>query len=306
MAWRKLGLVYCPGGEQPWARTNAIFPTAELIAPDRLRVYITCLDENMFGQGGYVDLDAHDPLRVLDVARDPVLRLGEIGDFDDAGANPFAVVTFGGRKLMYYQGWQRTLRAPFQVFTGLAYGEPDGGFAKWARTPVLERTHAEPHMRGAPCLLADGDRLLMWYVASDRWSERRGELVYHVVIRHAVSRDGVRWEAHPEICLAPEGEEYAIGRPSVIHEGGRYRMWYSIRSLVEPYRIGYAESEDGLRWTRRDEQAGITRSAEGWDSEMICYPNVVRVGDRLLMFYNGNRHGASGFGCAEWTDGPAR
>ena len=32
---------------------------------------------------------------------------------------------------------------------------------------------------------------------------------------------------------------------------------------------------------------------------MICYPQVVRVDDRLLMFYNGNQHGASGFGYAE-------
>jgi hypothetical protein len=31
---------------------------------------------------------------------------------------------------------------------------------------------------------------------------------------------------------------------------------------------------------------------------MICYPAVVDVNGRRLMFYNGNRHGATGFGVA--------
>jgi hypothetical protein len=76
-------------------------------------------------------------------------------------------------------------------------------------------------------------------------------------------------------------------------------MWYSIRSHSRPYRIGYAESGDGLQWERRDDEAGIEASASGWDSEMICYAAVIDVNGRRLMFYNGNRHGATGFGVAE-------
>jgi len=302
MGWRKLGMVYTPTGALPWARTNAAFPTADLRDPDTLRVYVTGLDEQLFGRGGYVDLDPADPTRVIAVGEAPVLDIGAIGDFDDAGANPFAVIDFRGRKLMYYQGWQRTLRAPLQIFTGLAYERADGRFEKWARVPVLERTHEEPHIRGAPCLIRDGDRLLLWYVASGSWTPRDGQLYYHVVIRHAVSTDGVAWDVHPDICLEPGPGEYAVGRPWVIRDGERFRMWYSIRAFDQPYRLGYAESADGVAWTRLDDQVGVVRSAEGWDSEMICFPNLVRVGERLLMFYNGNRHGASGFGCAEWID----
>lgn len=302
MAWRKLGMVYRPAGDRPWALTHAIFPTTDLRGPDRLRVYITCLDADSFGRGGYVDLDPADPLRVLDVGQEPVLDIGEIGDFDDAGANPFAVVPFKGRRLMFYQGWQRTLRSPLQAFTGLAFEGADGRFERWARVPVLERTHEEPHIRGAPCVISDGERLRLWYVASSHWTPRDGGLFYHCVIRHAVSDDGVTWTVHPHVCLEPSGADYAVGRPWVVHEAGRYRMWYSIRSFDQPYRIGYAESEDGVRWDRQDDRAGIDRSPEGWDSEMICFPNVIRVGERLLLFYNGNRHGASGFGCAEWID----
>jgi hypothetical protein len=75
-------------------------------------------------------------------------------------------------------------------------------------------------------------------------------------------------------------------------------MWYSIRSRTRPYRLGYAESADGLQWTRHDAEVGLARSPAGWDSEMVCYPAVIDVRGRRLLFYNGNRHGATGFGVA--------
>jgi len=302
MGWRKLGWVFNTPGDAPWTLTNAIYPTADVRGPNSLRVYYTTLDAQQFGQGGYVDLDPADPRRVLDVSPVPVLTLGEIGDFDDSGANPSCVIDFGGRKMMYYLGWQRTVRAPYQTFTGLAFERPDGAFEKWRRVPVLERTDEEPHIRGAPSVIRDGERLLMWYISSSRWTRRDDGLHYHVLIRHAVSTDGIRWAVDPHICVAPAEGEYAIGRPSVIREDGLYRMWYSIRAHERPYVIGYAESEDGVHWTRRDEAVGLHTSEAGWDSEMICFPNVIRVGGQLMMFYNGNRHGASGFGCAVWED----
>ncbi|MBW8813998.1 MAG: hypothetical protein JF588_11290 [Caulobacterales bacterium] len=301
MAWRKLGLVYRPPGTAAWALTNAAYPTAEVVAEDRLRIYFTSLDANNFGRGGWLEVDPTDPCRVLELCDGPILDIGDPGDFDDCGANPFSVLTFQGRRLMYYQGWQRGLRTPFAAFTGLAVGDAAGRFTKWARVPILDRTDEEPHIRGAPCVLDCGDHLRMWYVASSRWSEGPAGLHYFVTIRHATSTDGITWTTTPGPCLTPEDDEYAVGRPWVVRDGALFRMWYAIRSLNRPYAIGYAESDDGLTWRRQDDRAGIARSAEGWDSEMICFPNVVDAGGRRLLFYNGNRHGASGFGCAEWV-----
>src|SRR5260221_370189 len=139
-------------------------------------------------------------------------------------------------------------------------------------------------------------------LAGTRWSMRDGVAGYRVVVRTAVSDDGLRWDGETRVSVEPEGEDYAIGRPCVVRDGGLYRMWYSIRSFVRPYRIGYAESRDGVSWTRLDDDAGIGRSDQGWDSEMICFPYVVDAGDRRYLFYNGNRHGATGFGVAEWVE----
>ena len=95
--------------------------------------------------------------------------------------------------------------------------------------------------------------------------------------------------------------EYAISRPSVIRTAkGIYRMWYSYRAQanVATYRIGYAESNDGLKWVRMDEASGIDVSASDWDSEMICYPRVFEHKGQLFMLYNGNGYGKTGFGLA--------
>src|SRR5436309_8823016 len=86
--WRKLGLVWRPGGGRWWARAYAHMPTPELIDERTLRVYFAALDDAKFGRPGWVDLDARDPTRVLREAEEPLLDLGEPGTFDDSGVVP--------------------------------------------------------------------------------------------------------------------------------------------------------------------------------------------------------------------------
>jgi hypothetical protein len=73
-------------------------------------------------------------------------------------------------------------------------------------------------------------------------------------------------------------------------------MWYCYRGTA--YRLGYAESADGIAWARKDEEVGIDISPSGWDSEMLAYPWVLRHGNAMYMFYNGNSYGKSGVGLA--------
>jgi hypothetical protein len=76
-------------------------------------------------------------------------------------------------------------------------------------------------------------------------------------------------------------------------------MWYSYSGYKgKAYRIGYAESEDGIRWTRKDDAVGIDVSESGWDSEMIAYPFVFEHKGKKYMLYNGNSFGKDGFGYA--------
>ena len=82
----------------------------------------------------------------------------------------------------------------------------------------------------------------------------------------------------------------------MVIEDGLWRMWFSYKST--DYRIGYAESRDGLAWERLDHLAGIDVSPSGFDSEMVEYGAVVRHDGRQFMFYNGNNYGVEGIGLA--------
>jgi hypothetical protein len=92
--------------------------------------------------------------------------------------------------------------------------------------------------------------------------------------------------------------EVAIGRPCVLKDGDVYKMWYSYRGDTFGYRIGYAESSDGLNWSRLDEEAGLERSQSGWDSATTAYPTVFDHGGHRYMLYCGNDYSKGGFGLA--------
>jgi hypothetical protein len=301
MAWVRLGRVYVPDGSQSWSREYASFPTVEDLPDGNLRIYFTSLDAGRCGSTGCVDVAFDDPTRIIQGPREPVLTCGAMGDFDECGANAFSVVADGSRRLLYYQGWQLTTRAPYLVFTGLAMAQQqDMPFRKLGRVPVMDRTEDEPYMRCSPYVIRDGDGFRMWYVSCTGWTNRDGAPQYFTQIRTASSKDGVAW-GDGRVCLTPSDPEYALGRPCVLRGGDGYRMWFSIRSNAEPYRLGYAESRDGFSWTRLDHGEHVIRAAaSGWDSEMVCYPFVIEREGRRLLFYNGNRHGATGFGVAEW------
>jgi hypothetical protein len=199
---------------------------------------------------------------------------------------------------MYYIGWQRSRRVPYLLFAGVA-GSADGErFERVSRAPVLDRTDAEPYLRSATSVLPTDGGYRAWYVSATGWTTVSGEPYPRYVVRTAESADGLVWSGGGPVCIDLAGDEFGIGRPWVVRDPDRFRMWYSIRSRSRPYRIGYAESADGLQWERQDDRAGIAASSAGWDSEMICYAAVIDAGGRRLMFYNGNCHGATGFGVA--------
>ena len=300
MKWIKKGLIYCPTGDLWWAKTHAYVPTAEVL-DDCIRVYFASWDDDRYGRIGFVDLDIDDPSKILRETPDPILGIGVPGTFDGCGVTPSCVVSVGGVEHLYYIGWQRAERVPYMLFTGLARSdEKIIFFTKYSNVPVLDRTDREPFSRSAPCVIVEDGIWKMWYWSCLRWSYDADEIRYNNVIRYAESADGINWYSDLNICISPEGPiDYAIGRPWVIKDGDLYKMWYSIRSKAQvSYRLGYAESPDGVQWTRKDDEVGITVSETGWDSEMICFSSVVDAGGKRYMFYNGNNHGEGGFGYA--------
>lgn len=271
-----------------------------MLGGDRIRVYAAFLNDASVGRVGYVDVDACDPLRVLDVSRRPALDIGVPGTFDDNGVSPVCLVRDGEDLHLFYNGWQIGTRIRYTLFLGMATSS-DGGetFVRRSQVSTLDRADEELFFRTAACVLPDGDRWKMWYIGGDRWVDVHGKLVPQYNLRYLESERLDSWSGAGRVVMDVRGgDEHGFGRPAVLREGDHYIMWYSARTMSKRYRIGYAESPDGLEWTRRDELAGIDVSVSGWDSEMIAYPCIQATRWGTYMFYNGNNYGETGFGVA--------
>ena len=297
MRWRRLGRVYVAQGERDWQQTHAYCPTPLPLADGRLRVLVAFLDADRAGRVGWVDVDPEAPTRVLGVATRPALDIGEAGAFDDSGVTPLSAVRLpDGRVRLYYAGWQLGVRVRYFLFTGLAESEDDGEtFHRVARAPVLDRSDGELHVSTGGHVRPDGEGWRMWYAGGSEWRSDKPRYA----LRHVRSRDGVIWPGEGEEVLAPQGEdELGFGRPGVLMQDDRWRMWYSLRTLSLGYRLGYAESGDGEAWERRDAEAGLDPAPSGWDSEMVCLSALQVTPAGILLLYNGNNYGETGFGVA--------
>jgi len=302
MDWVKKGLIYAPDGSGWWSKKAAMIPTPELLDEDRIRIYLSFCDSDGIGRPGFVDISAEDPKTVVGVSEEPLLDIGEPGTFDENGAVVCSVVKLpDGKRLMYYVGFELGRRIRYRMLTGLAKSDAEGmPFKRVKRTPVLERSDAEPFFRCGPFVMRDDGVFRMWYVGGGSWVEIEGKSMPVYVIKYIESENGLDWPAEGRICMAALGnEEYGFGRPYVIKDGSLYRMFYSIRLRGKGYRLGYAESSDGINWVRKDNELGLNVSGKGWDSEMVCYSSLITVRGRTYMFYNGNGFGNSGFGYAE-------
>jgi predicted GH43/DUF377 family glycosyl hydrolase len=139
----------------------------------------------------------------------------------------------------------------------------------------------------------------MWYAVGDDWEIIDGRPFPRYHIRYAETDDPRYLPREDSVCLLPRGSEYRIGRPRVYRWNGKYIMYFTRGNTTGEYFPGLAHSDDGIRWERQDESFGLALSPSGWDSQVICYPALIRQRDRWLMFYNGNDMGVDGFGVAE-------
>jgi hypothetical protein len=306
MKWIKKGVIFAPDHNYDWMVSHASIPVVDEVRAGVLRVYFGTRDGNGRSQTSYIEVEAQSPENVLYVHNQPILSLGRLGTFDESGIMPSWIVTEENKKYLYYIGWNTKVTVSYHLSIGLAISD-DGGnsFHKNSEGPLLDRSIDEPFFNTAPCVLREADKWRMWYISCTGWEivSERPEPRYHV--KYAESTDGISWVKTNRVCIDYDENTRAIGRPCVYKESDSYKMLYSYRGVAgyrtdpaQGYRLGYAESVDGLTWTRRDEDVGIERSDSGWDSVMMEYCYVYRYHDRSYLFYNGNGFGKTGTGYA--------
>ena len=304
--WEKRGVIFTAGGEHGWINSHAQVPTA-LLLDDRLRIYFATRPRPGLSLPAFIDLDRNDPSRIIALHDRPILELGRPGTFDCDGVMPSAAVRDNQRVLLYYSGWcGLSGRVPFNNATGLAVSIDDGAtFERMFEGPILDRTPHEPWSASSPAVVRADGRWYLWYSSGTGWIDVDGKLEHVYVLKRATSSDGIHWlrDHQPIFPSSPADESQT--KPTIIERSdGGWHMWFcyrgsrGFRENGQTYRIGYAWSTDLETWHRDDAAAGIDVSTNGWDAQMIAYPEAIAVDNETFLFYNGNGFGMSGFGYA--------
>ncbi len=290
MKWIKKGLIY---------NRPATTPTPILLDPTTIRVYAGFLDAQGVSRIGYVDVDARDPKNIKRISKKPVLDIGKPGTFDDNGVILGDVICIKNIYYMYYVGFQIPQKVKFLAFTGLAVSRDGETFERVSDTPVFDRAPDEYYTRAIHTVMVEKKLWRVWYGTGNSWEIIKGRAYPKYSIKYTASKDGRHFHSTGIACIPlSRRNEYRIGRPRVYKTPTGYQMLYTRGFRDGRYVPGYAESADGIRWVRKDGELGLTLSPSGWDSQMLCYPSLVRYHHTTYAFYNGNGMGKTGFGYA--------
>ncbi len=174
----------------------------------------------------------------------------------------------------------------------------------WERRGVAIDIDGANHVNDPSVVLVDGTYYLYYTRAS-------AGVVDEIAL--ATSRDGREWRGRGVVLRPDEAGRWdglLVGRPSVLHADGVFRMWYDGRkdlptgapaagvpTLPSSRRsVGLATSKDGLTWTRHADNPVFGGDAGGVDVE--------RAGEGYAMVYEshqGTRAATSPDGVA-WRD----
>lgn len=305
--WIKKGLIYNVDGAQLWAQSHAQMPTSFIRKDGEISILFSTRDKNNKSRISSIVVSSKNPSLILSNRSAIELDLGNPGSFDDAGVMPSSIVKVGSKYFLYYIGWNDRITIPYHNSIGLAVSDDGEIFRRVYEGPIMDRTHQEPYFCSAPTVIFEEGLWKMWYLSCTEWISINGKLEPRYHLKYAESLDGVIWAREGKIAIDyTNSNEGGIVRAAILKESNKaYKMWFSYRGKCDyrdrpssAYRIGYAESNNGIDWTRDDGNAGISISDSGWDSFMVAYPDIVKCNGSIYMFYNGNGFGKTGIGYA--------
>lgn len=296
MKWIKLGKLYNLEKINNYLTTHVSNPMPVLLSNDTYRIFYSGRDENNKSSIGYVDIDIIKK-KIIEVCNKECFKFS-----DDENSFFSHGVSIGNfyrsiHNYVLFMGWKIEKNQHWKGYIGRLKLESDNlNFKLVGTEPFIKLDQEDKISISYPWVMKDNDIYKMWYGSTISWDAGNGEMLH--IIKYATSFDGEEWIKHGLAIPYEIGLAQAFSHPTVIKVEGVYHMWFSFRSGTgQTYRIGYANSIDGIKWKRSDELS-LDVSINGWDSEMTCYPYVFKHKEFYYMLYNGNEFGKSGFGLA--------
>lgn len=298
--WRKLGRLYVPKGDGRHSKllTHAANPLPVHLDGDVYRVFFSGRDIINRSSVGAVDIDLQK-LSVIKEYQFPFFVHGPVGTFFADGVSIGNCYEVDGTRFLLFMGWQNPVNKHWRGDIGRLIVTSEFTLELESSDPFMGSDKIDPISLSYPWVQPRASTGYdMWYGSTRSWDAGNGEMLH--VINHAFSHDGHDWHRTGSCVPFELGVAQAFSRPTVVGNPiSGYEMWFSYRcGTGKKYRIGYAESENGITWRLANDKAGITVSDSGWDSEMIEYPFVFDHKGMRYMLYNGNDYGKTGFGLA--------
>lgn len=301
MKWIKKGFI-CSSEtlNLSWYKKYTMTPLPYFVSEDKLRIYLTMCDENNYGHVGYIEVNPENPSEIYSYSKEPALGLGERGTFDEHGVIPTSLIKHNDKLYLYYSAYQHQVSVPYSIYSGIAVSDDNGKtFKRMFDVPILDRRNGELFQRSAIDVIYKDNKFKMWYTSNVGWINNGIHEVPKYDIKYLESDKIDKWDGNPIQSLDfKSSDEYGLTMPQVFFEDGKYKMVYSIRTISKGYEMGYAESADGIHFTRMDEKMIIDGPKYDFDSEMICYGKVYKYKDKMYLIYCGNRYGLAGIGYA--------
>ena len=119
--WIKKGLIFDGISKIIPDYDYASLPTPIFLENNKLRIYFSSRNKNNISSIFFLDLLLdEDSYKILRVEAQPVLKPGESGLFDDCGVTPSCVTKIKDSYYLYYTGWNKQVKIPFQTYCGIA------------------------------------------------------------------------------------------------------------------------------------------------------------------------------------------
>lgn len=133
------------------------------------------------------------------------------------------------------------------------------------------------------CVLKVDGKYKMWYTG-----QARG----HSFIGYAESDDGICFKRvlkEPVLISERPWEGFSVMNPCVIFEDGIYKMWYAAGETYEPNVLAYAQSSDGINWTKsKINPIFVADKKNIYEQDRVGGCQVIKTPDMgYVMFYIG-------------------
>lgn len=295
--WKRLGLIFTTL-KVNWSKTHSMLPTPLKLTKYNYRIFFGTRNNNNQSTIGFFDFNFKN-FKIINKANNICLNVGELGAFDDNGVLPSSIINHGAKIFLFYIGWKPSGTTRYSLIAGLAQTLNKGKkFFRVKKSPILKLNNREPYsILTAPTVMKiRKNKFYMWYVSCEKWLNKNYPL-YN--IKFATSKNLIDWDQSGKVCIKLKKDERAVARPFVIKEKNIFKMWYSYEKFGKTYKIGYAESRNGVNWKRFDKKIKFIGKTQFWEKKMNAYSSIIKINKQKFMLYNGNNYGQTGIGLAK-------